>query len=252
VLAFQHFGSLPGRIRYDAETGLLLKFHGGIGQPSYGGAKLEGVPDSVRMRVSIFEFPWFAHRPLWFMVWSGVLERHPNLRLVFTEQHSDWLVSTVAQMDHSWLHGTMERSIRSIVPHPPSYYTDRQVFLGSSVLSAGEVFNRAQIGADRMMFGADFPHPEGTFSTTKTYLQACIGRSDMTADEATAFLGGNACRIFGFDPVALDPVVQQHGLELDEIMTPPSAEDESRLGRRDVFRPVSALSYAPIALNPVV
>jgi predicted TIM-barrel fold metal-dependent hydrolase len=234
-----------------AETGLLLNFHGGIGQPSYGGAKLEGVPDAVRMRVSIFEFPWFAHRPLWFMLWSGVLERHPDLRLVFTEQHSDWLVSTVAQMDHSWLHGTMERSIRKIVPNPPSYYTDRQVFLGSSVLSAGEVFNRAQIGADRMMFGADFPHPEGTYGTTKTYLQACIGRSDMTAEEAGAFLSGNACRIFGFAAAALDPVVQQSGLELEEIMTPPSDEETSRLGRRDVFRPVSALTYAPIALNPI-
>ncbi|SNQ45336.1 putative Amidohydrolase 2 [Frankia canadensis] len=234
-----------------AETGLVLNFHGGIGQPTYGGAKLDGVPDCVRMRVSVFEFPWFAHRPLWFMVWSGVLERHPSLRLVFTEQHSDWLVATVAQMDHSWLHGTMERSIRDIVPHPPSYYTDRQVFLGSSILSAGEVFNRNQIGVDRMMFGADFPHPEGTYGSTLGYLRTCVGRSDMTVQEATAFLGGNASRIFGFDPVALDPVVQRHGLELDDIMTPPSEEEAGDLMRRDAFRPVSSLTYAPVALNPI-
>jgi len=223
------------------ETGLCLNFHGGIGQPTYGGAQLEGVPSNVRMRVSVFEFPFFAHRPLWFLIWSGVLERHPGLQIVFTEQHSDWVLQVIAQLDHSWHNGTMERSIRSIVPHPPSHYFRRQVHLGSSVLARGEVLNHQQIGSGTMMFGADFPHPEGTWGKTLPYLQATVGASDMSDDEVTAFLGGNAAALFGFDTTALQPVVDAHGWSLDEIRQPIEEAGRTKLLRSDAFRPTVAL-----------
>jgi predicted TIM-barrel fold metal-dependent hydrolase len=228
------------------ETGLCVNFHGGIGQPTYGGAKLEGVPATVRMRVSVFEFPFFAHRPLWFLIWSGVLERHPHLQIVFTEQHSDWVVQVIAQLDHAWHNGTMDRSIRSIVPHPPSYYFRRQVHLGSSVLARGEVLNHEQIGLSAMMFGADFPHPEGTWGKTLPYLRATVGDSGMSDDDILAFLGGNAAQLFGFNVAALQPVVDAHGWSLDEIRGPLDEDARAKLRRSDAFRPTVALKTTPV------
>src|SRR5439155_20720386 len=187
------------------ETGLPINFHGGIGQPDYGGPHLPNVPDVVRMRISQFEFPWFAHRALWFLIWSGVLERNDGLRVIFTDQHSDWVIRNVARMDHSWHNSQMEDSIKAIVPHPPSTYFRRQVYMGCSVMSQGELVSRDQIGIDRMMYGADFPHPEGTWGMNLTYLQGTVGRTDMSEDEVHAFLYGNAARIFGFDLERLQP-----------------------------------------------
>ena len=224
------------------ERGLVLNFHGGIGQPTYGGAQLEGVPPEVRMRVSVFEFPFFAHRPLWFLIWSGVLERHPNLRVVFTEQHSDWMVHAVAQLDHSWHNGTMERSIRTTVPQPPSFYVQRQVFLGSSVLSRGEIMNHRQIGTGRMMFGADFPHPEGTWGRTREYLRATIGAAEITDDEIRDFLGLNATKVFGFDTEKLAPIADACGLSLEEVRMPIDEAGLALLRRTDALRPTVALN----------
>jgi len=224
------------------ERELVLNFHGGIGQPTYGGASLEGVAPEVRMRVSVFEFPWFAHRPLWFLIWSGVLERHPHLRVVFTEQHSDWMAHVVALLDHSWHNGFMERSIRKTVPHPPSFYVDRQVFLGSSVLARGEVLNHSQIGTGRMMFGADFPHPEGTWGRTLPWLRTTIADSDMTDDQVRAFLGGNAAEVFNFDLAALQPVVDEHGWSLEEVRSPIDPSQEGSLRRTDALRPTLSLN----------
>ena len=34
----------------------------------------------------LIELAWFAHRAVWHLIFGGVLERHPNLRIVLTEQ----------------------------------------------------------------------------------------------------------------------------------------------------------------------
>ena len=37
------------------------------------------------MLIYATETVYFAHRPLWFLIWGGVLERFPRMKLVFTE-----------------------------------------------------------------------------------------------------------------------------------------------------------------------
>jgi predicted TIM-barrel fold metal-dependent hydrolase len=219
------------------ETALPINFHGGIALPDYG-EELAGVPQAVRIRIQISEFPWFAHRPLWWLIWSGVLERHPGLKVVFTEQHSDWVASVLAQMDHSYDHSMFDDAIKAVVPRRPSDYWTRQCYLGSSLLARGELQNRDQIGAANMMFGADFPHPEGTCMDTLKYLQATVGMAGMSEAEAQAFLGGTAAEVFGLDTVPLQPIVAKYGFELDDIRTPLAAEYEYMFDRKDVVRPV--------------
>lgn len=221
------------------ETGLVLNFHGGIGfSPGYG-PHYDEVPLEVRIRVGTMEFPWLAHRPLWWLLWSGVLERHPGLRLVFTEQHSDWVPSTLAKMDYSYQYGKYKDDIKKTVPRLPSEYWKRQCYTGSSILSRFDVAARHEIGVDNMMFGADFPHPEGTFSNTTHYLQATIGDNGMAEDEVRKFLGGTAADVFGFDTAALQSLVGEFGLDMATIRTPLAPEFESEFTRTDVTRPSS-------------
>ncbi|WP_432841573.1 amidohydrolase family protein [Dactylosporangium sp. CA-092794] len=219
------------------ETGLVLNFHGGIGFSPGFGPQIEGVPMEVRIRVGTMEFPFMAHRPLWWLLWSGVLERHPGLTLVFTEQHSDWVPSVLAKMDHSYQFGKYRDDIKKVVPRLPSEYWKRQCYTGSSILSRHDLACRHEIGVNNMMFGADFPHPEGTFTNTTHYLQATVGVNDMPEDETRAFLGGTAARVFRFDVDALAPLVAKTGLDIDTIRTPLPAQFESEFTRTDVLRP---------------
>ena len=39
----------------------------------------------------LIELAWFAHRPVWHLIFGGVLDRHPRLRVVLTEQGLAWV-----------------------------------------------------------------------------------------------------------------------------------------------------------------
>lgn len=221
-----------------ADTGVPINFHGGTGMPNYRGEESD-VPYFVRSRVGGLEFPFWAHRPLWFLIWSGVLERHPALRVAFTEQHSDWVVEVIAKMDHSYRFGMFDDQIKQIVPRLPSEYFERQVWIGSSLLARGELLNREQIGIHKLMFGADFPHPEGTIGMTLDYLRATVGASGMSESEIRSFLGETAAAFYGFDIDRLNEQAATVGPELADIIAPLQIDEATALRFRgvDVLRP---------------
>jgi seryl-tRNA(Sec) selenium transferase len=45
----------------------------------------------------LLEVTWWAHRALWHLIYSGVMERHPDLQFVFTEQGTAWIPDELAR-----------------------------------------------------------------------------------------------------------------------------------------------------------
>ena len=45
----------------------------------------------------LLEVTWWAHRALWHLIFGGVLERHPDLQFVFTEQGTAWVPDRAGQ-----------------------------------------------------------------------------------------------------------------------------------------------------------
>jgi hypothetical protein len=86
---------------------------------------------------------------------------------------------------------------------------------------------RHEIGIDAMMFGNDYPHPEGSWGKQASWLQASLGRVGGTEEEARKILGLNAARLYGLDVAALQPIANQVGPELDDVLHALS-EDEVR------------------------
>ena len=70
-----------------AETGLSVNTHGGGGEhyPYVG-------PGAQAMYM--METPFRTRRGLWVMIFGGVFDRYPNLKLVLTEQWMDWAPSS--------------------------------------------------------------------------------------------------------------------------------------------------------------
>ncbi len=75
------------------------------------------------------------HQLLVHFILGGVLEKHPNLQLVFTEAGSAWVVPLLTSLDYTWEGSFTARSIRNVIPRSPSEYFRRQCHLGSSVFS---------------------------------------------------------------------------------------------------------------------
>jgi len=85
------------------------------------------------------------------MFTGAICARHPDLKVVFTEQGSAWVISTLAALDYSYNGSYLKRDLRAVVKRPPSEYFYRQCWLGSSLFSASEVEARHQIGIDLML-----------------------------------------------------------------------------------------------------
>ena len=49
--------------------------------------------------LGLYEVFVFTRRPLWFMIFGGVFDRHPDLKVVVTENGVQWLPSLVRDME---------------------------------------------------------------------------------------------------------------------------------------------------------
>ena len=87
--------------------GLPVTFHSG-------GTPWEGYGHAA-MWVTKFEFMWWARRPLWQMIFGGVFERFPTLRVAFTEQGADWIPAMLERLDEQY-GSPFERGITDL-PH---------------------------------------------------------------------------------------------------------------------------------------
>lgn len=68
---------------------------------------------------------------------------------------------------------------------------------------------RDQIGIEQMMWGSDYPHPEGSWPFTADQMISTF--KGLPEDEIAAMLGGNAIEFYGFDQGALDTVAAEVG-----------------------------------------
>jgi predicted TIM-barrel fold metal-dependent hydrolase len=177
-----------------------------------------------------------VHNLLPTLIFGGVLERYPNLKVVFTETHSDWVLGVLQRMDHSYERSDLRRDIRDVIPMKPSEYWLRQCWLGSSIYSRAEVAARHQIGVDKMMIGIDFPHSEGAWRYgTRNYVKATFGAERVPADEARLMLGETAASVFGFDLPALSKTAARIGMDTDDVLSP---MDVQPTWRGDLNRPL--------------
>ena len=55
---------------------------------------------------------------------------------------------------------------------------------------------RSVVGTQSMMWGADYPHHEGTFGRTRDVVAHLFDGIDITETEKADILGGNAARLF--------------------------------------------------------
>jgi predicted TIM-barrel fold metal-dependent hydrolase len=159
-----------------------------------------------------YETIFFTGRPLWFMLLTGVFERFPELRMAVTEAGSFWVPDMLWRMDMmvSREHGMRKLvGTRDVLKLLPSEYFDRNCAVGSSNTRRREIGRRYEIGVGNIMWGNDFPHPEGTWPYTRDFLKDRFW--DIPPDETARMLGENQAEFYGFDLEALRPIAERIG-----------------------------------------
>src|SRR5207302_9364471 len=86
-----------------------------------------------------------SKRAIWWMIFAGVFERHPGLKLVITETPGSWFTATAAELDgvYSWYEAKREEPLNQAlfrqVPRRPSEYMASNVYFGASFASQAGV-----------------------------------------------------------------------------------------------------------------
>jgi hypothetical protein len=80
-----------------------------------------------------------------------------------------------------------------------------------------------KIGPDRIMWGADFPHHEGTVPETLKVLRATV--SEVPEDELRRMFAGNAAALYGAHLDELQAVADRIGFTPAQVASP-LGEDE--------------------------
>jgi predicted TIM-barrel fold metal-dependent hydrolase len=74
------------------DLGVVCNIHAGSGLPDFGEAP-------AARAIMLIELAWFSHRAVWHLIFGGVLERHPNLKVVLTEQGTGWIPRGLETLD---------------------------------------------------------------------------------------------------------------------------------------------------------
>lgn len=205
-----------------AELEVPVNHHGGSASPPLGDAP-------AARAVFMVETTWFSHRALWHLIFGGAFRRHPGLRLVLTEQGSGWIPGVLDMLDY--YHGRLAAAasaataeakfgagLAAAMGRSPAELWRDHCFVGASFMRPHEVPLRHRIGLDKIMWGSDYPHDEGTHPYSREALR--LAYAGLPADEAAAMLGTNAARVYGFDLARLAPLAARVGPAVSEIAAP--------------------------------
>lgn len=206
-----------------AELGVPVNHHAGSASPPLG-------DEPAARAVYMVETTWFSHRALWHLVFGGAFRRHPGLRLVLTEQGSGWIPGILDMLDyyHGRLVAAADRAstaeskfgagLAATAGERPSRVWRENCFVGASFMRPHEVPLRGRIGLDKIMWGSDYPHDEGTHPYTREALR--FAYAGLPREEVAAMVGGNAARVYGFDLAYLDAIAAKTGPTVAEVAEP--------------------------------
>jgi uncharacterized protein len=170
-------------------TGLPVSFHIGRGT-----SQIRIAPGSWELAAFSAVGPMQLDEPLAMMIYSGVLERHPKLRLVLAESGIGWLPYFVRRLDaagEKHIPKAQDYRLRakpSEIFHRQVYATFEEEPLGPELLPL--------LGPDNFMWASDYPHPDSTFPHSRDAIaHAFKGLDPAFVERVTAT---NCRRLYGF------------------------------------------------------
>jgi predicted TIM-barrel fold metal-dependent hydrolase len=163
-----------------------------------------------------------ARRLMHVFVYGGVFDRFPGLRIAFTEAFIEWVpyerIRLSMPYTDLWYAAASKRELRrTLARHPDEYWQDH-FFFGASFMAPRETLLRHDIGVGNIMWGSDYPHPEGTFGVTRESLRNTFAEAPPA--DVRLMLGENAARLYGLDLTALQRIADRVGPAVAAVHTP--------------------------------
>jgi uncharacterized protein len=183
-----------------AETGIPVGFHlgGGMRTVVFSGPKATN-PGNMGVRVSTS--PLQMDEALAAVIFSGALERHPNLKIVLAETGIGWLPYMLERMDDTYRKfldapDFWRSHSRLALSMAPSAYFRRQIWATFQTDHAGLRLLDA-LGEERVMWASDYPHADSTWPESSKAIEDNF--KDIPTGARRRILCDNARQLYGLD-----------------------------------------------------
>ena len=126
------------------------------------------------------------------LIFSGVLDRNPDLNFVSVESGIGWIPFILEALDYQMIEQDVQLSMK------PSEYFERQLYscfwfeTGQSLLD-----DLDRIGIDHCMFETDFPHPTCLYPRPLAAIAETL--EDVDRETRESLLGGTAAKLYNID-----------------------------------------------------
>jgi len=130
-------------------------------------------------------------RTLGDLIFGGIFDRHPTLKVVFAEAGINWVPG--ALQDAEMILDSWGKFLDPKIQHRPTDYWHKHCY---ATFMADEVGLDLvdYIGRDRIMWATDYPHNEGSHGYTEKVVQNIVDR--MGPSDAKKILGQTAIEVF--------------------------------------------------------
>ena len=129
------------------------------------------------------------------LIFGGVFDRHPSLRVVSAEHDAGWVAHLAYRLDqmyerhHNWL----GRNSAPIRRQPSEYLRENCWYTFQKDPVAVET--RERVGIGQLMWASDYPHSDSTWPHSRKVIERDFAGVDD--DDLAAIVGGNAVALYG-------------------------------------------------------
>jgi uncharacterized protein len=125
------------------------------------------------------------------VIWEGVCDRHPRVRIAFLESGGGWIAPWLDRMDRHFDDKGFNDSGLSM---RPSELFQRNCWISFEPVEGSLTVLADYIGPHKILWATDYPHPDGFFPGAPKMIADRPGLSEATRRE---ILGGGARRFYG-------------------------------------------------------
>ncbi len=125
------------------------------------------------------------------LIFTGTLDRFPELRIPLIETGVGWIAHFLEQMDDRYWRNRGWGQVP--IAEPPSHYWHRNLSATFITDRAG-IATRHAVGIDNIMWSTDYPHHGNDWPYSRKVIEEMMGH--IPQDEKARIVGGNAERIF--------------------------------------------------------
>ena len=162
-----------------------------IGTPKIDTTGFAPMQQRQAFAVQLTGFQMGMSRVLMEVIYGGILEKYTDVKLVIGESGIGWIPYVLEHMDLEWEEQFKDLTLKM----KPSEYWYRQCRATYQSDNVGLKLID-ELGEDNVMWGSDFPHPDGVWPDSQDFLEREVGHlSEATRSKVVC---ENAAKLYGF------------------------------------------------------